>query len=293
MDQAFSLPPRFLFTIANNGHDKRDYVKCSEMSKLNAAKKFDARHILHNTILEYIPTPSNVKLGYLEKFELLRSCPGDVFFTDSDVVITSKCPNPFTTLDPDCFHAVWESEYLVKSRYYEELWPIRNKIYQTMSSYGWPVEANTNCPRFFNSGVLYIPNKVRIFFVSRLGEIKQMIEELNNRLQCGFADQEVFNFIVRHYNDMGLLKVCNLPPSWNVQVSLECEHLDGRFFWQRFRRYRYWRKQAYWCKQARFDELSYCVHYTGKSRSLMIPEFENFFAPAWSNEFHNAGMLET
>lgn len=280
---------RYLFSVANNGHEDKSWTRVSGETKRNAAHVWGAEYVLHTDIRAFVPAPSTQNAAFYEKFEMFRHCDGDIMFTDSDVVLTAHCPNPFESLAHDRFHAVWESEYLVRSRFYEELWPVRGAIYDLLED-GWPREQGTACPRFFNSGVMYFPKAVRDLFLDRIEEIRAIILDLNARQAGGFADQEIFNFLVRHYRRLGLLKVDNLPANWNVQVSLEWRNLRGAYPWERFRRYRYWRNQAYWAPNARLGTKAYCIHYTGASREALEPEYQSTIAPDWATRLEEHGQ---
>ena len=109
---------RYIFSIANNWHEDKPWTKISGETKRNAARLWGAEYVLHTDIRAFVPAPSMQNAAFYEKFEMFRHCDGDILFTDSDVVLTANCPNPFESLARDRFHAVWESEYLVKSRFY-------------------------------------------------------------------------------------------------------------------------------------------------------------------------------
>ena len=158
---------------------------------------------------------------------------------------------------------------------------MRGAIYDLLSEDGWPREQGTACPHFFNSGVMYFPKAVRDVFFDRMDEIRAIIADLNTRQDRGFADQEIFNFLIPHYQSLGLFGVKNLPANWNVQASLEWQQLRGAYPWERLRRHRYWRNQAYWTKNARLDAQAYCIHYTGVSRGLLEPEYYTMIKLDW------------
>ncbi|WP_290525581.1 hypothetical protein [Alcanivorax sp.] len=275
------MTKRYIFSIANNGHEKEDWIPFSNRSKLLAADKWGAEYILHTEVLEFVKAHLKSKSGYFEKFEMLRMCDGDVFFTDTDVIISANCPNPFETLSDDCFHAVWESDVLVKSRYYEELWPQTLGHYYELNNNFWPSVAGTDCAVFFNSGVLYIPDKVRRMMLAHIDAIQDFIDWHRDRGFFQFADQEIFNVFATKFCEKGLFGLSPLGSQWNVQVSLEWRQLRGKYFWERFRKFRYWRNQAYWCTDARLTDEAYCIHYTGKSRELLIPEWKAVHEPRW------------
>ncbi|MBP20884.1 MAG: hypothetical protein CL547_00860 [Alcanivorax sp.] len=275
------MTKRYIFSIANNGHDREDWVNFSNRSKIMAAEKWGAEYILHTDVLGLVKAHLKSKSGYFEKFEMLRMCDGDVFFTDTDVVISANCPNPFETLANDCLHASWESEVLVKSRYYEELWPQTLALYLSLNNNFWPTVDGTDCPVFFNSGVLYIPDNVRRVILANVDSIQNFIDRQRDNGFLQFADQEIFNVFANKFSEQGLFGLSCLGSEWNVQVSLEWKALRGKYFWERFRKFRYWRNQAYWCSDARLSEEAYCIHYTGKSRGLLIPEWQAVHEPRW------------
>lgn len=274
---------RYLFTIANSGHEDLDYVHVSNLSKEYAAKKWGAEYIFHTGINGYVKQPHNKYTGYYEKFELFDRCDGDIFFTDSDVVIRAGCENPFETLDSGAFHAERESQTLVKARYYEELWPQTWKRYNALTESSWETEPGTRCPIVYNTGVMYIPKKVRDFVVENIEPIRQQVHEMTSRLTRGCSEQDVLNYLMTLYSRQGHFGLSPLHPRWNVHVSLEWKKLRGKYPWERFRRYRYWRNQAYWVPDARFHPDTFCVHYTGASRPLLLQEWEEHFAPEWAS----------
>lgn len=275
------MTKRYIFSIANNGHDKEEWVRFSNCSKDFAAGKWGAEYILHTDIKGLVKAHLASKSGYFEKFEMLRMCEGDIFFTDTDVIISADCPNPFETLANDSLHAAWESEVLVRSRYYEELWPKTLARYQALNHGHWPTVDGTDCPLFFNSGVMYIPDAVRRALLERLDLIQAFIDQQRDDGFVQFADQEIFNLFAKRFSEEGIFGLSRLGNEWNVQVSLEWKKLRGKYFWERFRKYRYWREQAYWCADARLSERANCIHYTGNSRGLLIPEWEAVHGPRW------------